>query len=317
MNVRGEAMKTLARIVLPAALSVSNAFAGEGGVTGYMQGTYNDFLAGVFGPAGFYVRNDVAFYEATAGIRPLGGRVVAESEQKIWLDVAKVVWLTDAKILGARYGAAATIPVIMEGDVTGGLTIGPFQAFLSGEVHGVGDIYLNPIILNWTFENHHFSLAPAVTVPTGGYDVDRLLNPGRNYWSADIAGSYTWYNPASGAEISVTAGAMFNWKNPDTDYKTGNELHVDWLVGQHLSDNFAIAAVGYFSHQIEADNGSVAGPLNPGDFKGQGVGIGPAIMINLPFLGTNVSLIGKALYDVSSRDRFNGDIVMVSAAFKF
>ena len=58
-----------------------------------------------------------------------------------------------------------------------------------------------------------------------------MLNLGRNYYSLDIPVTYTYFNPKSGIDISLTAGLMVNWRNPDTDYRTGNEFHVDWLVG--------------------------------------------------------------------------------------
>ena len=58
-------------------------------------------------------------------------------------------------------------------------------------------------------------------VPTGKHEADRLLNLGRNYYSLDIPVTYTYFNPKSGIDISLTAGLMVNWRNPDTDYRTG------------------------------------------------------------------------------------------------
>jgi hypothetical protein len=42
-----------------------------------------------------------------------------------------------------------------------------------------------------------------------------LLNLGRNYYSLDIPVTYTYFNPKSGIDISLTAGLMVNWRNPD------------------------------------------------------------------------------------------------------
>ena len=44
-----------------------------------------------------------------------------------------------------------------------------------------------------------------------------MLNLGRNYYSLDIPVTYTYFNPKSGIDISLTAGLMVNWRNPDTD----------------------------------------------------------------------------------------------------
>lgn len=48
-----------------------------------------------------------------------------------------------------------------------------------------------------------------------------MLNLGCNYYSLDIPVTYTYFNPKSGIDISLTAGLMVNWRNPDTDYRTG------------------------------------------------------------------------------------------------
>ena len=291
--------------------------AAEGASSGYLQGTFNDFQMGVFGPSGVYLRNDLALYDADIGARPLGGRVAASSDQTTWIDIVKLVWLTDHELLGARYGAAVTLPLVLNADVGGALTGPGFGVFRRGDVSGTGDLYVNPVLLNWSHGRHNITFAPAIVVPTGKYDPERLLNTGRNYWSLDLAGAYSWFHPERGHELSLSAGVLFNAENPDTDYRTGTELHLDWLVGQYLSERFAVAATGYWYQQIEGDDGTVTGPIRPSDFKGSGWGLGPAILYNLKVADTSVSIIGKALFDVDSSKRYEGNLYMLSAAFKF
>jgi hypothetical protein len=73
--------------------------------------------------------------------------------------------------------------------------------------------------------SQHFTFAPGVTTPTGGYNVDRSLNIGRSYWSFDLSGSYTYFDPKQSTAISVTPGFLFNTQNPATHYSAGNEFH--------------------------------------------------------------------------------------------
>jgi hypothetical protein len=107
-------------------------FAGEGGGSHYLQGTRSDFQAGVFGPAGVYYRNDLFYYDADIGARPLGGRVAGRSEQEIWANLAKVAYLGERKVLGARYGAAVSVPVVINAKVNGAARGDPSARFGRG-----------------------------------------------------------------------------------------------------------------------------------------------------------------------------------------
>jgi hypothetical protein len=83
--------------------------------------------------------------------------------------------------------------------------------------HHVRVMSVNP--LKATFVSRGSGLGSSF--PPGKYEADRLLNLGCNYYSLDIPVTYTYFNPNSGIDISLTAGLMVNWRNPDTDYRTG------------------------------------------------------------------------------------------------
>ena len=51
-------------------------------------------------------------------------------------------------------------------------------------------------------------------------------------------------------------GLTYNLKNPDTDYRNGVDLHIDWGAAQFLSKQFFVGAVGYFYEQLSADHGA-------------------------------------------------------------
>lgn len=296
--------------------------AGEGGGSAYLQGTFNDFAAAVFGPPGFYLRNDLYYYEGDIGARPLGGRVAADAEQELWLNLLKLAYLSDTELWGARVGYAITIPYA-DVDVGASATVPAVgaDAFRSGGETGFGDIYINPLMLSWVRGNNHFKFAPGIVVPTGKYDEDKLVNIGRNYWALDVAGSYTYLNPETGREFSATAGVYFNDENPDTNYTTGNEFHLDWNITQYFSESFGVGFAGYWYEQISDDKGTLAGGLTAQDdfdgFRGSGWGLGPSFVYNTQVGDRTVSVIGKALFDIDSKNRFEGDIYMLSAAFQF
>jgi hypothetical protein len=60
--------------------------------------------------------------------------------------------------------------------------------------------------------------------------------------------------------------------NRDTDYKSGDEIHLEFAAMQHLSEKYALGIIGYHYEQINGDSGSVLG-----DFEGRVSAIGPAL----------------------------------------
>jgi hypothetical protein len=311
-------MNRITRTLLLAAatLFAQSSWAAEGGSSVYLQGTYGDFQAAPFGPAGLYFRDDVVRYDASIGPRPLGGRVAAETSQKVWINIAHLACLTDYEILGARYGAAIALPYVINAHVEGEGVIGGNRLFRDGDVSGQGDIFLSPMLLNWKLGNHNLTFAPGINIPVGKYNVDNLLNTGRNYYALDIAGSWTWLHPTRGHELSMTAGVLFNERNSDTNYRTGNEFHLDALLGQYFSESFGVGLVGYYYEQISDDDGTIIGWIDGANFQSEGAGFGPAVLYSFKAGERSINLIGKALFDTRAENRFDGDLYMLSVAFK-
>jgi len=196
----------------------------------------------------------------------------------------------------------------------------------SGSRSGIGDIALTSF-LNWASGNHHVSAGLTVYLPVGGYDEDRIINLGRNYWSFDPLVTYTWLDPKRGHEVSVTTGVMFNTDNDATDYSSGTEWHMDFLLSQHFSKAFALGLEGSLLQGITDDSGPLLDRANTvlpalgleplGGFRAKYFGLGPAALYSAKIGGKDVNFIGKYLFDVTHENRFNSDYLMVSAAFKF
>ncbi len=306
----------LTAVTILAMLLSKNTLAAEGGASGYLQGTYNDFAVAMASPPGYYLRNDLFYYDATVGARPLGGQIDLGATQQVWGNLLKFAYVSDIEILGGTYGAAIVLPIVLDASATGSLGIGAASVEREGDTSGIGDVFLQPFQIYWTQGNQHFAFTPGIVVPTGGYDQDRLLNTGRNYWSFDLAGSYTWLHPQRGHEISFTPGVLFNGRNSDTDYRTGNEFHLDWTVAQHFSESFAIGLTGYWYEQITGDSGPLPAGFDASDFKSSGVGVGVAALYSTKIGSRDVYFIGKWIDDVSATKRFEGEILMLSVAMK-
>ena len=136
-----------------------------------------------------------------------------------------------------------------------------------------GDLFPT-LSLRWNNGNHNTMVYTAFGIPVGSYRADRLSNIGSNHWAADIGAGYTYFNATSGLEFSATAGITYNFENPDTDYKNGLDLHLDWGASQFISEQTHVGLVGYFYHQITGDSGAGA---TLGDFKSRVDAIGPQL----------------------------------------
>jgi len=301
------------------------ALAGEGGGSHYMPGTMGDFAMALIGPKGFYLRNDLVYFEGAIGSVTLGDRIYSSASQDVWVNTVKGIYLAESGILGGRFGAVVSLPIVIDASAAGEL-VSPFQRDMSGSKSGISDMTLTSF-LNWASGNSHMSAGLSIFVPVGAYDEDNIINLGRNYWSFDPIFTYTWLHPQRGHEVSVTTGFMFNTSNEATDYSSGTEWHLDFMLAQHFSKTFALGLEGSVLRGVSDDDGRLLDRANVvlpalgleplGGFRAQYFGVGPAVVVTQRIGSTDVSFIGKYLIDVEHKNRFDSDYLIVSAAFKF
>lgn len=89
--------------------------------------------------------------------------------------------------------------------------------------------------------------------------------------------SLSWLSSKIGTEVSAFAGYDISTKNNKTDYQSGDMVHLDITVAQHLplfGGFVGVGANGFYYQQVRGDSGS-GGKL--GDFEGRTTGIGPVI----------------------------------------
>ena len=310
-----QALNLMASAITFCLITWQSALAGEGAGSNYLQGTNGDFLMGVFGPAGVYFRNDTFYYDASAGVRPLGGTLAGASDTQVLANLSKFIWLTDNEIFGARYGAAVVVPFIHAN--VWASERGRFRSLQGGRSKRSGRHHRQSIVAELDVRQLPYHLR------TGHNGSHRAIRSGLSaeYQSALLVilcgWCLHWFDPQNGHEISISPGLLFNTENPTTNYHTGTALYVDWLVGQHFSESFALGVTGYYFRQLQGDSASLPLGIDVKNFKGMGLGIGPAVNFAVPVLGKPVSFTAKAIFDISSEDSFEGNLFMFSTAFKF
>ena len=70
--------------------------------------------------------------------------------------------------------------------------------------------------------------------PTDDYKVDRLANTGKNFWTFEPTVDLMFLGKENGIEGSLFFGVDFNTENPDTDYKSGLQMHLNGTLAQHF-----------------------------------------------------------------------------------
>ena len=130
------------------------------------------------------------------------------------------------------------------------------------------------LTLKWNNGANNWMTYLTGDIPVGAYDPNRLSNIGLGHGAIDGGGGYTYLNPVTGHEFSAVAGFTYNFKNPDTQYQSGIDFHLDWGASQFLSKQFFVGLVGYAYQQVTADSGQR--PIL-GSFESRVIGVGPQV----------------------------------------
>ena len=158
-------------------------------------------------------------------------------------------------------------------DIDAEISVGPLSQNFSDDKTSFGDITLIPGLFYWNNgDNLHFSQAFYIVAPTGNYDEDDLANTGLNYWTFETDFAMTYLNNETGQDYSVVLGYSYNTENDDTDYQSGDEVHIDYVFNQFLSESLAIGLHGFFYKQASGDGAIL------GDFKAKASGIGQLLI---------------------------------------
>jgi hypothetical protein len=218
---------------------------------------------------------------------------------------------------GLSYALSTTIPYIWL-EVDGDVTAGTRTVRQTSRVDGLGDIILMPAMLNYALSRDlHLDLRGGIYTPTGNYEVGRLANTGKNFWTFEPTLGLLYLGQKNGIEASVYTGMDFNTENEDTQYQSGSQFHVDGTLAQHFKLAGGLAGVGvtgFWYDQVTGDSGAGA---TYGSFKGRTTGVGPALSYVRKVGCADLIAEIKWLHEVETRNRLEGDYLWLKLIFKF
>jgi hypothetical protein len=284
-------------------LGHTQASAAEGGYSNYIPGTYGDFGMAIAPTETWTLRNDVYSYGADIDESVRSGTIEVGADLDFLVNMTTLLYKSELLLFGGQYAAGVLVP-LMDAEIESTVDLGPINLEVKDSASGLGDIALIPIALYWNEGKYYWSFSHLIVTPTGSYDVDNGINTSLNYWSFDTNFALTYLNEETGRDLSFNFGHIYNTENDETDYQTGQELHLDVVLNQFLSDSFAIGLQGFYLKQITGDSGRGA---TLGDFKAEAAGIGPALLWSRDIGKQNVTFIAKWLHEFHAENRLEGD----------
>ncbi len=302
-------MRSLVPIV-SLALSALPAQADEGGVPFWFSGQYASFAAMPVSP-GFSMPIQGYYYTGGASRSKTldrGNVASAGLDSSVPLLMVQPTWAPKTKILGGQ--AAFGLGFGWGNNTTdASLAVTGFdrEAGRSDSLTGFTDLY--PIAsIAWTKGNSNWMGYVTGDIPTADYDPDRLSNIGIGHGAVDAGGGYTFFDPTSGWEASAVAGLTWNMENPDTDYRNGVDIHLDWAASRYITEKWQIGLAGYLYGQLTDDSGAGA----PDNYRSSIAAIGPEIGYSFSVSGQPAYFNLRAYHEFAARNRVEGTAVFAT-----
>jgi len=297
-------MNKIGLAIALSALVATSASAKEGGDQ-YPHGSEN-WLAGALPPPGDYFLNYFGYYDGD--LRDGDGDKVPGASVTAWFDALRWVKVTNQQVFGGNWAMHAILPVVHQ----------ELELGAGGKtVSGLGDIVFSPFVVAWHSGNWHWVAALDFYAPTGKYKSgEPRKSIGAHYWSVEPVFAATWLSE-SGWEVSAKFMYNIKAKNndfrpapgaPKMDYESGDELHIDYLVGKRFGP-WGAGLSGYYVKQTTDDEldgrkiPAAIGPWSAGR-RGEVFAIGPSVSYTTK---GGTLLVAQWQHETEAENRFRGD----------
>lgn len=316
MNTYKRISTIIKTLLITLTLSSTLAIAEEGGSGHYLAGSMASFADGVPSEPTFIVRLNYINYQGSSSTslpKSSGGIIVNADAISNVLGLS-LLWAPDWDIgLGDKwqFAMSTTIPVLNM-DLSGSVN----SAQLEGDRTALGDIVLMPFMLNYNVNKDlNINTRLGLYAPTGSYELGRFINNGKNFWTIEPTIGIVYFGQTNMIEASLYFGADFNLENPDTNYKSGTQIHFDGTVAKHFPFAGGIAGAGvsaYWYNQISDDKGQGA---SLGAFRAKAIGAGPVVSW-IDKTGKYIAEL-KYLTDFENEKRLSADTIWFKLIRKF
>jgi hypothetical protein len=238
-----------------------------------------------------------------------------------------VIWITPWTILGAKYGAYIA-PTFVNSSLDANINTALGRGGnINESSFGVGDLFVQPVWLQWGLPHWDLMVAYGFYAPIGKYDTQTVGpltfesagNLGLGYWTQQVQGGVAWY-PWTNKATAVTAVLTYEYNSiqQDTDVRYGQILTLNWGISQYLPLNKAetllleVGPAGYDAFQITDTSGQQFGdPSNHSQVQSVGGQLG------LTYVPWNAELNFHGFYEYYAANRVQGASFGINLVWKF
>jgi hypothetical protein len=267
--------------------------------------------SGVMPESTFTYSNQFLLYTRDQAKDNVGQTLAVTGNHLVILDMNTITWVSQQRILGARYAASASLP-FSKNDLTSDL-----QGNLSGG-SGFADSYYLPLILGWSWPRAAVRATYGFLAPTGRFSAGANNNVGSGYWTHALSAGQTFYLTGNKL-LSLSAFQMYEFHTVQegTGVHPGETFDLDYSLLYSLirTRRFQLQAgpAGYEQRQTTAKTGSGISPAASEDRYAVN-GLGFAVFGVLP-KRTSVGL--KYFREFANRSTFQGYSLQVVASIGF
>jgi hypothetical protein len=267
--------------------------------------------SGVTPESTFTYSNQFLLYTRDEAKDNAGQTLPVKGNHSVILDMNTITWVSEAKILGARYSAAASLP-FSQNDLTSDL-----QGNISGG-SGFADSYYLPVILGWSWTRAAVRAMYGFLAPTGRFSPSANDNVGSGYWTHALSTGQTFYLTES-KRLSLSAFQMYEFHTVQegTGVHPGDTFDLDYSLLYSLARTrrfqLQAGAAGYEQRQTTAKTGPGIN-LSASEERYAINGCGFAVLGVLP-KRTGIGV--KYFREFADRATFQGNSLQVVASIGF
>jgi len=202
------------------------------------------------------------------------------------------------------------VDVKVKANATGTISVGGESKVLSASKTaeimdrntGFGDLYVQPLWLNWRKKYYEIGVSYGLWCPTGFYDKDNIANIGMGFLTQQLqATAYYYPFGTHGTALMFRPTYEWNSKKIDKDVQPGQVCTLEYGIVQAINPRLEFGLTGYNVWQVTRDHGSAA--LNK-EVLDRVSGFGATITCWA--IQHKLAITGKFNQEYRAKDRFEG-----------
>jgi hypothetical protein len=261
----------------------------------YPPGAEGIKAASIPGP-GKYLKWYNFCYEADKLKDGRGNAVPGAFDVDVFATAPRFIWISGKKILGADYGWDILVPLIYTDlEIPG--------AGVDSSHTGMGDIFVEPLLLGWHGDRYDAVAAAGIWCPTGDFDVGSPTNAGKGFWTGMFTlGGTAYLDCEKTWSASALARYETNSERSKIAIRPGDDFHIEWGVAKNLKKVWDVGVSGYCHWQVTDDSGAAV-TYDP-SIHDRFFSIGPEVQYF--YQPASLSFQLRYQFEIAARDRPEG-----------